>query len=173
MNKDLGKIVSDELFFLNVHPALNRDWRDDYEFMKGNLNINIEQICKNEVFGPVGKDEKLFLNDKLEECTYKELYGEDWIYDDTRYYADFGLNYYNFETEEWEIIEHVEYEFDGYVLSGKTFEELIINLGRVVRNNFGEFNMIDNCENYAEANQVWFEWFKNSEYYTKYMEVKC
>jgi len=173
MNRDLGKIIKAELDFLENHPALNRDWIDDYTFMNNNLNICVEQICKNEIFGPVDKNDRTFLNEDLKFCTYKELYGEDWIYNDTRYFADFGLNYYNFETEEWEVIEHIEYEFDGYTLSGKTFEELIINIARCVRNNFGKFNMLDNYENYAESNQLWFEWFRHSEYYEKYMEVEC
>ena len=154
----------DMLWFLDCHPALGSPFFDVMSL----LHIDISQVCKNGFIEPMKgkmplrytperykqyKDEfdkefKEYTPDELKlqkglvsiDVPYEKIYGEKWAPDHIEYWGDLTFMVYtgkNFKKEhdltKWQRLSGIE-------ASGRSFEDLIVNIGTKFKKTFGDFN---------------------------------
>jgi hypothetical protein len=74
---------------------------------------------------------------------YKKLYGEPWKFDHVEYWGELNFTIFRgkdpkkwIKTSDWET-------YDGVYASGKTFEEMVVKLGKKYFRTFGKFSEKD------------------------------
>jgi hypothetical protein len=157
----------DTIYQLSSHPAL----ADPFFTLFGLITIDIEQVCKHGHIRPMkgciqisntpqnykkykkefDKEFKEYTKEELDlegkliraDVPYEKVYGEPWAPDHVEYWGDLtfcvflGKNFKNWhERSCWE-------RYAGTTASGRSFEDMIIKLGRNFFKTYGKFTEED------------------------------
>lgn len=151
------------LCFLDDHPALGNPLFNTMSL----LDIQIVQVCKRGYTEPIKGNLSLFYtperykrfkkefdeefkNYSKEELKikriisidipYKKLFNEIWTQDHIEYWGDLSFVAYVGKDFKKEIDLSKWVKFSGVESSGRTFEEMIVNIGTKFKEIFGDFN---------------------------------
>jgi hypothetical protein len=151
------------LWFLDCHPALGSVIFDVMSL----LNIQIAQVCKRGYTEPIkgnlslwytperykqfkkefDKEFKKYSKDELKskalinvDIPYKKLFNESWTPNHIEYWGDLSFTIFTRKDFKKETDLSKWVKFSGVEASGRTFEEMIVNIGNKFKRIFGDFS---------------------------------